>query len=126
MKFYKPKKHYRWHPGFIIWLLHRISGLALAAYLFLHIWVLRTLVKGEAEFDQIMTAFDSPFTRLLEVGLLGLVIFHALNGVRVLLMDYGPMANRESYLKYLVGVFVIIVLISLIGGAVMIKRGILG
>lgn len=126
MKFYKPKKHYRWHPGFIIWLLHRISGVGLAAYLFLHIWILRNLVKGEAEFDQIMAAFDSPFIRLLEVGLLGLVIFHALNGIRVLLMDYGPMANRESYVKYLVGTFTIIVLIFLIGGAMMIKRGILG
>jgi succinate dehydrogenase / fumarate reductase cytochrome b subunit len=32
MKAYKPKRHYRWHAGFVAWLLHRLSGLALAAF----------------------------------------------------------------------------------------------
>ncbi len=121
MKAYPPKKHYRWHPGFVFWLLHRLAGLGLAGYLILHIWVLSHLLQGEAEFKSIMNAFDSPLIRVMEIGLLGLVLFHGLNGIRILLMDYGPMANKESYIKYLSGTFIIIVICFLVGGAAMLR-----
>ncbi|MBW2062996.1 MAG: succinate dehydrogenase, cytochrome b556 subunit [Deltaproteobacteria bacterium] len=121
MKAYKPKKHYRWHPGFVFWLLHRLAGLGLAGYLILHVWVLSHLLKGEAEFKRIMDAFDHPVIRLMEIGLLGLVLFHGLNGLRILLMDYGPMANKESYIKYLAGTFIVIAVLFIIGGAAMLR-----
>ncbi|MBW1709067.1 MAG: succinate dehydrogenase, cytochrome b556 subunit [Deltaproteobacteria bacterium] len=121
MKAYQPKRHYRWHPGFVVWVLHRLSGLGLAGYLILHIWVLSHLMRGEAEFKRVMDTFESPLIRLMEIGLLGLVLFHGLNGIRIVLMDYGPMANKESYVKYLAVTFIAIVVLFLIGGAAMLQ-----
>jgi len=122
MKAYKPKKHYRWHPGFVAWLLHRLSGAALAGYLILHLYVLSSLSKGPAEFDRLMAAFSNPFTRILEIGLLGVVVYHTLNGLRIVFMDYGPMAEKETYVKYLAGTFAAIALVVIAGGAVMLKH----
>ena len=121
MKSYQVKRHYRWHLGYMMWLLHRFSGLVLAAYLILHLWVLSHLTKGEAEFNRIMDAFNNPAGRLMEIGLLGVFLFHGINGLRVFFMDYGPMAKNETYVKYLVGTFFLIALVFLAGGLVMLK-----
>ncbi len=104
-----------------MWLLHRVSGLVLVTYLILHIWVLSHLTKGEAEFNRIMDAFNNPAFRLMEIGLLGIFLYHGVNGLRVIFMDYGPMAREETYLKYLVGAFLLIVLVFLAGGLAMLK-----
>ena len=121
MKSYPVKRHYRWHLGYRMWLLHRFSGLVLAAYLILHLWVLSHLTKGEAEFNRIMDAFNNPAFRLMEIGLLGIFLYHGVNGLRVFFMDYGPMAKNETYVKYLVGTFFLIVLVFLAGGLAMLK-----
>ncbi len=122
MKAFKPKRHYRWHPGFVAWLLHRLSGVALAGYLILHLWVLHHLAKGPEEFNALMAAFSSPFLKIMEIGLLGVVAYHTINGLRVVLMDYGPMAEKNSYVKYLAGTFAVIALVVLAGGATMLAH----
>jgi len=122
MKAYKPKSHYRWHPGFIAWLLHRLSGVALAGYLLLHLWVLQNLAKGPAEFDKIMALFDTVLIKVMEIGLLGVVAYHTINGLRIVFMDYGPMAEKEKYIKYLAGAFAVIAVIIVVGGATMLSH----
>lgn len=122
MKAYKPKVHYRWHPGFIAWLLHRLSGAALAGYLILHLWVLHNLAKGPSFFDALMSAFSSPIIKIMEIGLLGVVAYHTINGLRIVLMDYGPMAERQTYVKYLAGTFIVIALVVAVGGAFMLAH----
>jgi len=86
----KPLFDYRygWHLGMIAWLLHRLSGLALIFYLCLHIMVLRNLAYGEAQFDQVMKTLGSPVFKVLEIGLLGVVLFHAFNGIRIVIIDF--------------------------------------
>ena len=59
------------------WILHRLSGLALIFYLSLHIWVINTLTLGPEKFDQLMKFLNSPLFKLLEVGLWGIILFHA-------------------------------------------------
>ncbi|MBU2551133.1 MAG: succinate dehydrogenase, cytochrome b556 subunit [Proteobacteria bacterium] len=122
MKAYQPKRHYRWHPGFIAWLLHRLSGACLAGYLLAHLWVLNHLAKGPAEFDYVMSLTRNPLVGLLEIGLLGVVAYHTINGLRVVLMDYGPMAEKETYVKYLAGTFAAIALVVVVGGGIMFVR----
>jgi succinate dehydrogenase / fumarate reductase cytochrome b subunit len=118
-KAYKPKAPYRWHFGFIAWVLHRLTGLALAAYIILHLYVLQNLARGPEHFNSMMAAFDSPLIRLMEIGLLGVVVYHSINGLRIVFMDYGPMAEKESYVKYLAATFIIIAAILGVGGLIM-------
>ncbi|MFC1888371.1 succinate dehydrogenase, cytochrome b556 subunit [Thermodesulfobacteriota bacterium] len=95
---------YRWHTGGIAWLLHRLSGIALAFYLVLHIWVIHSLSLGSERFDQTMDFLGSPVFKLLEIGLLGTIVYHALNGIRVLIIDFG---NGAQYHKQLFWILVV-------------------
>lgn len=111
-----PKRGYRWHAGFFAWLLHRLAGAALAGYLILHLYVLSRLAEGPEAFDGVMNMFDHPIIRLLEIGLLGVVAYHTINGLRIVLMDYGPLAGRETHVKYVAGTFIVIAAVIAIGG----------
>lgn len=119
MRYYQPKKHYRWHLGFVAWLLHRLTGAGLAAYLFLHLWVLSSLASSPERFDRLMNAFSHPIIKLMEIGLLGMVLYHGVNGVRIVLMDYGPMAEKGKHLVYLWLTAGVIAVLFAAGGGLM-------
>jgi succinate dehydrogenase / fumarate reductase cytochrome b subunit len=87
---------YRWETGFWAFLLMRISGLALIVYLILHINVLKTLLDGPSAFDALMATVQSPFFKLGEIALLGAVLFHCLNGLRVIWVDLGPGVKTQK------------------------------
>jgi succinate dehydrogenase / fumarate reductase cytochrome b subunit len=70
-------------------LVQRATGLLLLIYLFLHVHTIRELKGGPDAFNTALATFRSPFFKLLEIALLGTVILHALNGVRITLMDLG-------------------------------------
>ena len=70
-------------------LLQRISGVLLLIYLFLHVRTIHELSRGPAAFDAALATFRHPVFKLLEIALLGTVILHALNGVRITLLDLG-------------------------------------
>jgi succinate dehydrogenase / fumarate reductase cytochrome b subunit len=98
---------YRWHPGAVAYVLHRISGIALLGYLFVHISTLRGLVQGEASFNEKMQLFTAPLFKLAEWLLFAFVLFHALNGVRIALLDLTQRGSRAHIallrLVYVVG-----------------------
>jgi succinate dehydrogenase / fumarate reductase cytochrome b subunit len=76
--------------GMWAWLLFRISGLVLLAYLFVHVWVIsQGRVNGPQALDDLFEFFDRPFLVFLDFMLVAAVLYHALNGVRILLMDFG-------------------------------------
>jgi succinate dehydrogenase / fumarate reductase, cytochrome b subunit len=76
--------------GMWAWILFRISGLVLVAYLFVHIWVIsQGRVNGPKSLDDLFRFFDKPFLVFLDLMLVAAVLYHALNGVRVVLMDFG-------------------------------------
>jgi len=76
--------------GMWAWILFRLSGLVLAAYLFVHIWVIsQGRVQGAEGLDAMFDFFDRPLLVFLDLMLLAAVLFHGLNGVRIILMDLG-------------------------------------
>ncbi len=96
---FQPKVRYKLHPGYLAWILHRATGILLGLYLFLHIWVIHHLAQGEEAFNEVMGVVQSPFFHLLEIGLLATVVYHGLNGLRVVFIDYGNLANRSLMRK---------------------------
>ena len=76
--------------GMWAWVLFRISGLVLVFYLFVHVWVIsQGRVGGAASLDNLFKFFDKPMLVFLDLMLVSAVLYHALNGVRILLMDFG-------------------------------------
>lgn len=93
---------YRWRTGGVAWLLHRLSGLALAAYLPMHIWVNHHLSVGPGEYDRVMRFLATPWFRVLETGLWAVILYHTLNGVRVVVIDLGPGVRHQKALFWVV------------------------
>ena len=88
---------YRWHVGTVAWVLHRLSGALIVFYLVLHIWVMSFLQKGPESFNRVMHLLENPLFKLLEIGLLGVVIYHSLNGIRLVILDLGyGMAHQKK------------------------------
>jgi succinate dehydrogenase / fumarate reductase, cytochrome b subunit len=92
-------RKYRWQfSGLVAYTIQRVTGLLLLGYLFLHVHTIRQLSDGPAAFDQAIGAFKSPLFKLLEIALLGTVVLHAFNGVRLTLLDLGIGHKRQRQL----------------------------
>lgn len=81
---------YRGREGMWAWLLHRASGLGILLFLLLHIFDIFVLGFGPETFDRLLFLYRAAWARALEVLLLFGVLFHALNGTRLLLQDLWP------------------------------------
>ncbi len=103
---------YKKHSGSWAWILHRITGLGLTFYILMHIIALMTLLKGPAAFNEEMAFFRTPVFLFFEWFLGALVMFHALNGIRIVLVDLG---NGARYHKQVL-TFVFVLGIIMIGG----------
>lgn len=103
---------YRGREGMWSWVAHRITGVAVFLFLFVH--VLDTaLVRVDVElYDAVIDTYKTPIVNLLEVGLVGAVLYHALNGVRIILVDFwskGPKYQRPM-LWTILGIWVAIMI----------------
>jgi succinate dehydrogenase / fumarate reductase, cytochrome b subunit len=76
---------YRGREGMWTWVLHRVSGVAILFYLFAHVADQALLVVSPEAYDRVIDTYRNPFVGLLEIGLAVVVIFHALNGLRIIL-----------------------------------------
>lgn len=92
-------RKYSWqYSGMLAWVIQRVTGLLLLGYLFLHVRTVHKLSQGPAAFDEAMTFFQKPGFKFLELALLGTVILHALNGVRITLIDLGVGSDKQRQL----------------------------
>lgn len=90
---------YKFQTGYFAWLIHRITGVSLTFYIFVHLYVLSNL-RDPSKYESMMGLMKNPIFRLSEVGLLALVVIHALNGVRLTLIDMGvPTRFQKTLFK---------------------------
>lgn len=98
---------YHKDSGSWAWIYHRITGIALIIYLFLHIYSLSTLTGGKEVFESKMKSFLFPPFLILEWFLFIFVLFHSLNGVRIVLVDWADGAKYHKVLyraSWLIGI----------------------
>ena len=91
---------YRGREGQIAWMLHRITGLGVFLFLAFHIFDVFLVAFGPEIFDRLLFFYHQFFFKLLIIfGLYLGVLYHALNGVRVILIDFWPgMARHQAVL----------------------------
>jgi len=94
----KTNLSYTRDTGSWAWILHRLSGIALIGYLFLHIYSVSPLSQGRDAFNAKMQAFSSPLYMLLEWFLFAFVVFHSLNGIRIVLVDWSDGSKNHKIL----------------------------
>jgi len=81
---------YRGSEGMFAWAFHRISGVAIWAFLVLHVFDIYLSGGAPSLYDDLLSFYASPPGRLMEVVLGAGLLYHALNGVRIMLMDFWP------------------------------------
>lgn len=99
---------YRGDPGMWSWVLHRISGATIFFFLFVHVLDMALLRVSPEALNQVMETYKTPVIGLMEMGLVAAVLYHALNGIRIMLIDFwkdGPRYQRQM-LWVVAGVFI--------------------
>lgn len=87
------------------WLAHRLTGLGVLVFLIVHVIDTFLVVAFPAEYDFTVSIYGGTFNgtyywplrwlfRVAELGLIASVVFHAVNGVRIVLWDFWPSAAR--------------------------------
>ena len=79
---------YRGRENMWTWVLHRVSGVAILFYLFAHVVDQALLNVSPEAYDRVIDTYRNAFVGLLEIGLAVLIVFHALNGLRIVLLDF--------------------------------------
>ena len=78
---------YRGGVGQFSWALHRLSGLGVFAFLFIHILDTFLIILGPELYNKVMFFYRQPLFKVMEVGLVACVLYHSLNGVRITILD---------------------------------------
>lgn len=98
----------RQHPSYWAFLVHRVSGLALALFLPVHFWALGQAISGEAALEGFLRLTDQPLFKFAEWGLVVLLGLHLMGGVRLLLIEFGSgSALRKNWIAGTAGVGVV-------------------
>ncbi len=80
--------------SYMAFILHRLSGLALALFLPLHFLLLGLAIDGDARLDQALAWTDRPLVKFAEGVIVVLFSLHLLLGVRVLVLEWGPWSGN--------------------------------
>jgi succinate dehydrogenase / fumarate reductase, cytochrome b subunit len=88
---------YRGDPGMWSWVLHRITGATIFFFLFVHVLDTAVVRISPQTYNEVIGTYKTPIVGLMELGLVAAVLYHALNGIRVILIDFwaqGPRYQR--------------------------------
>lgn len=95
----------RSHPSYWAFVVHRVSGIALAAFLPLHFWALGRALEGEAALDGFLRFADLPAVKASEWGLVVLLAAHLAGGLRILVIEFLPWSGlRKDWIAATVGI----------------------
>ncbi|MDX1416729.1 MAG: succinate dehydrogenase, cytochrome b556 subunit, partial [Candidatus Promineifilaceae bacterium] len=81
---------YRGRSGQVSWIAHRLAGLAILAFVVIHVWDTANAFYAPHIYAWSLAVFKHPFFALGEIGIMAAVLYHAFNGIRITILDYKP------------------------------------
>lgn len=84
------------------WVLHRITGATIFFFLFVHVLDTALVRVSPQTYNEVIQTYKTPIVGLMEFGLIAAVLFHALNGIRVILIDFWSQGPRHQRLMFLI------------------------
>lgn len=86
---------YKGHEGQWSWLVHRVTGVAVILFLFVHVLDTALVGWGPTAYNRVVSAYHNPIVRLLELGLVAAVLSHSFNGIKIMLIDFFPRLSKH-------------------------------
>lgn len=87
---------WRWGPGMLSSILHRITGVGAVVGIALALWWLGALVSGPEAYATFTTLATSPLGLFVLIGVSWAVIAHTLTGIRHFVLDIGAGYELEA------------------------------
>jgi succinate dehydrogenase / fumarate reductase cytochrome b subunit len=112
---------YKGRSGQWAFISHRVTGFLVFMFLMLHV-VDVSLVQDKHLYNEVHAVYGNVVLRIFEVSLLFALVFHALNGLRIILIDFFPEAVRDRWQKNLFGVVLGLTLAAGLPGGYVILR----
>ena len=79
---------YRGKVGMWSWVLHRISGVGIFFFLLVHILDTALVRVSPEAYNAVISVYKTPIIGIAEIGLVAAILFHGLNGLRVIAVDF--------------------------------------
>ncbi len=89
---------YRGREGMWSWVAHRVTGVLIFFFLFAHVLDTALVRVSPDSYNRIIDTYKTPIVNLMELGLTGAVLYHALNGLRIMAIDFwekGPRYQKQ-------------------------------
>ena len=103
---------YHGGPGQYAWVLHRASGIGVLFFLLVHIIDIALIGLGRNVYDASVEFYAQPALIPMEILLVGAVIYHSLNGIRIITVDFTEGGYRREKVSFAV-VMILTVLLTL-------------
>jgi succinate dehydrogenase / fumarate reductase, cytochrome b subunit len=103
---------YRGREGMWTWILHRATGLGILLFLIIHVLETATVIYWPGIYDTFLASYKTPLFRFAELAIVFAVLYHAVNGLRIVVQDFWP--HVMQYQRRLVWATAIIVGLAMI------------
>lgn len=98
--------------GFLSFVLRRFTGVVLVLYLFTHMWVIGSINMGPEAFNARLNIVQQPWFKVGEILLLAAVVYHAIDGIRLLMVNWFKITEYRKSLFYAVMAISVILVIA--------------
>lgn len=103
---------YRGKVGMWSWVLHRITGVAIFFFLLVHVLDTALVRLSPEAYNAVITTYKTPIIGLAELGLVAAILYHALNGIRVILIDFWSKGAKYQNLMFWIVVVIAFVVFA--------------
>jgi succinate dehydrogenase / fumarate reductase, cytochrome b subunit len=111
---------YKGKTGQWAFVMHRITGFLVFMFLLLHVVDVSLVNASPTLYNEVHDLYGNVLLRLFEVGLLGALLFHAFNGLRIVMIDFFPGAIRSEKVMFTIVIFFSAILTA-VGGFIILK-----
>lgn len=101
---------YRGREGMWSWVAHRVTGFAIFMFLLVHVLDTALVRVSPEAYNDVIATYKNPVMGVGEAGLVAAILFHAFNGVRIVLVDFWSKGPRYQ-VQMLWGVVVLAVVL---------------
>ena len=103
---------YRGHGGMWSWVGHRVTGVVIFFYLLVHVLDTALVRVSPEAYNAVMATYKNPIMGIGEMGLVAGIVYHAFNGVRIILVDFWSNgANHQKKLFWAVAIAWLVVMV---------------
>jgi succinate dehydrogenase / fumarate reductase cytochrome b subunit len=103
---------YRGKVGMWSWVLHRITGVAIFFFLLVHVLDTSLVRVSPEAYNSVIATYKTAIIGLGELGLVAAILYHSLNGVRIILIDFWRKGAKKQNLMFWIVVAIALILFA--------------